>query len=121
MRILLDDEGLGWDFAWSVCTRTFSYTNHTLLVEALELWPVSMLEKLLPRHLQIIYEINKRFLDDVRVCVRACVRAYVWGAPTPLSNPHKERETEGGRGGGKREQGRRVTHTCTYTHRESLR
>lgn len=66
MRILLDDEGLPWDEAWSICVRTFAYTNHTVLPEALEKWPVSLFGRLLPRHLDIIYEINNRFLDDVR-------------------------------------------------------
>jgi starch phosphorylase len=66
MRLLMDLEGLGWDEAWDICRRTFSYTNHTVLPEALETWPVALLERLLPRHLQIIYEINRRFLDEVR-------------------------------------------------------
>ncbi len=66
MRILLDDAGLGWDQAWDITQRTFGYTNHTLLPEALERWPVSWFEDILPRHLEIIYEINRRFLDQVR-------------------------------------------------------
>jgi starch phosphorylase len=67
MRILLDDAHLGWEQAWDLTRRTLAYTNHTLLPEALEKWPVAWFEILLPRHLQIIYEINRRLLDEVRV------------------------------------------------------
>jgi starch phosphorylase len=66
MRLLLDDAKLGWDEAWNLTRRTLAYTNHTLLPEALEKWPVAWFEELLPRHLEIIYEINRRFLDEVR-------------------------------------------------------
>jgi len=65
MRILLDEAGLGWGQAWDLTRRTLAYTNHTLLPEALEKWPVRLFEDLLPRHLEIVYEINRRFLDDV--------------------------------------------------------
>jgi starch phosphorylase len=66
MRILLDRARLTWDEAWDVTVRTLAYTNHTLLPEALETWPVELFEWLVPRHLEIIYEINRRFLDRVR-------------------------------------------------------
>ena len=67
MRILLDDAKLGWDLAWDLTQRTLGYTNHTLLPEALEKWPVAWFEMLLPRHLEIIYEINRSLLDSVRM------------------------------------------------------
>ncbi|MFT5704803.1 MAG: starch phosphorylase [Shewanella sp.] len=65
MRLLVDKYYLGWDLAWSITTSTMAYTNHTLLPEALERWPVRMFEQMLPRVLEIIYEINARYLDDV--------------------------------------------------------
>jgi len=68
MRILLDEAKLGWDQSWDLTQRTLAYTNHTLLPEALEKWPLPWFETLLPRHLEIIYEINRRFLDIVRAC-----------------------------------------------------
>jgi starch phosphorylase len=67
MRLLMDREGLGWDQAWQLTTFITGYTNHTILPEALEKWPVDLFSRLLPRHLQIIYEINGRFLRDVAV------------------------------------------------------
>jgi starch phosphorylase len=66
MRILLDEAHLGWDEAWDLTRRTLAYTNHTLLPEALEKWPLPWFEVLLPRHLEIILEINRRLLDEVR-------------------------------------------------------
>src|SRR5262249_12005884 len=66
MRLLLDVEHLGWDEAWKVTQQTLAYTNHTLLPEALEQWPVEMFRLLWPRHLEIFFEINRRFLDQVR-------------------------------------------------------
>ena len=67
MRILLDDAHLGWDQAWDLTRKTLAYTNHTLLPEALEKWPAAWFELLLPRQLEIIYEINRRLLDEARV------------------------------------------------------
>lgn len=67
MRLLVDHEKLSWEKAWEICVKVFGYTNHTILPEALERWSVEMFERVLPRHLQIIYEINHRFLDDVAI------------------------------------------------------
>lgn len=66
MRILIDEEGVEWKDAWNMCTRIFSYTNHTLMGEALEVWPVDAMRRLLPRHLDLIFEINEYFLDGLR-------------------------------------------------------
>jgi glycogen phosphorylase len=66
MRLLLDHHHLEWDRAWDLTRRTFGYTNHTLMPEALETWPISLFGQLLPRHLQLVYEINRRFLEEVR-------------------------------------------------------
>lgn len=65
IRLFVDVEGLSWDQAWDICIKTYAYTNHTLLPEALERWPVSLMQNLLPRHLEIIYEINQKFMTAI--------------------------------------------------------
>jgi starch phosphorylase len=88
MRIFVDEHAIAWERAWELTIATFGYTNHTLLSEALETWPVELFQRLLPRHLTIIYEINRRFLrqvmnrfpyDEARISrMSSSVR---WGAP----------------------------------------
>ncbi|HVP66701.1 MAG TPA: glycogen/starch/alpha-glucan phosphorylase [Anaeromyxobacteraceae bacterium] len=66
MRILVDERGLEWDEAWEICRAVFGYTNHTLMPEALEKWPVELFGRVLPRHLEIVYEVNRRFLEGIQ-------------------------------------------------------
>ncbi|HEX9051735.1 MAG TPA: glycogen/starch/alpha-glucan phosphorylase [Anaeromyxobacter sp.] len=75
MRVLVDEHGLEWDAAWEICRATFGYTNHTLLPEALERWSVDLFGRVLPRHLEIVFELNRRFLDSVRRDGKADERA----------------------------------------------
>ena len=65
MRLLLDVEGLSWDEAYNITKKSFAYTNHTVLPEALEKWPLEMIARVLPRHIDIIYELNRTFLEEV--------------------------------------------------------
>ena len=77
MRILVDEEEIAWDAAWDIVTNTFFYTNHTVLPEALEKWPVPLVEHVLPRHLQIIYDINLFFLQGaLRLFQASVLRLY---------------------------------------------
>ena len=75
MRLLVDERQLPWDQAWDITRRTLAYTNHTLLPEALETWGLPLFASLLPRPLEIIYEINRRFLEEVRRAIPATTRA----------------------------------------------
>lgn len=88
MRLLIDEQDLKWDAAWTITQATFAYTNHTLLPEALEQWPLDLFRRILPRHLEIIYEINARFLDEVRMRFLGDAERH---ARLSLINEHGER------------------------------
>ncbi len=79
MRLLIDHHDLGFDEAWDITRRTFGYTNHTLLPEALESWPLHLFERLLPRHMQLIYAINAKLLREARGIEASTI------APSPRS------------------------------------
>jgi hypothetical protein len=93
MRILIDEEDQPWATAWKIVTNTFFYTNHTVLPEALEKWPVPLLEHVLPRHLQIIYDINLFFLQckclPLHPCVRSPLSSLPFPSPPSLSLPFR--------------------------------
>ena len=106
MRLLMDEHGLGWTKAWDITTRVFSFTNHTVLPEALEKWPVDLVENVLPRHMQIIYDINWRFTQELRGVIgddydkigRMSIieegeghKNRADGAPRVVASPHGER------------------------------
>ena len=93
MRLLMDEHGLGWDEAWDITSRSFNYTNHTLLPEALETWPLPLFGRLLPRHLEIVYEINRRFLDEVRRSIPGRRRTRL--APEPHRRARREERPHG--------------------------
>lgn len=90
MRLLVDVHGLSWDQAWGITTKCLAYTNHTVMPEALEKWPVRVLAKLLPRHMQIIEQINTQWLASVKPTVEAQVAA----APAPVTDTETESEEE---------------------------
>lgn len=87
MRLLMDQENLGWTKAWELVTNTCNFTNHTVLPEALERWPVAMMEKLLPRHMQIVYDINWRYLQQVGAVTLPCGQCQGWGGMRNLRRP----------------------------------
>ena len=105
MRLLMDEHGLGWDEAWDITLRSFNYTNHTLLPEALETWPLPLFGRLLPRHLEIVFEINRRFLDEVRGAFSRRRRAAL--APEPRRRAGREERPHGAPGHRREPEGER--------------
>ncbi len=113
MRVLLDEEGLDWDPAWEITQKTIGYTNHTLLPEALERWPVALFERLLPRHLQIIYEINHRFLHLVQRQVAGGQRPH--RAHVDHRRARRQADTDGQPGDGRAPTASTASPSCTPT------
>ncbi|MCK7577403.1 MAG: glycogen/starch/alpha-glucan phosphorylase [Chromatiales bacterium] len=105
MRLLVDEHVMDWDKAWEITRSTCAYTNHTLLPEALEKWPLPLFSTMLPRHLEIIYEINRRFLDEVRGALPGDDQRL----RAPVAHRRERREVRAHGPSGQRRQPRRST------------
>ena len=95
MRLLIDERGLSWDQAWSITTRCLAFTNHTVMPEALEKWPVAVFKKLLPRNYEIVARVDADWRASIRPQVEADVKAYLAANPPPPPPPKKEKKKEG--------------------------